>query len=56
MSGDNDYLPLIEELKRRGKLVYLAFHEDAEIDPRLVRAADSYRAIAFDSFGVEPIK
>jgi len=48
VAGDSDYLPLIEEVKRLGKLVLLAFHSDTTIYPELIIAADFFKGIVFD--------
>lgn len=50
LAGDADYLPLINEIKRIGKLVYLVFHEDAIVDENLIRAADLYEGISIHRF------
>lgn len=48
ITGDADYLPVIEEIKRQGKLVYLVFIESTKIDPKLIMAADMFETIPED--------
>lgn len=50
IAGDADYLPLINEVKRIGKLVYLVFHEDAIVNEDLIRAVDLYERISIRRF------
>ena len=40
--GDGDYVPLIEEVKRQGKVVYLVFFKEEGLNEALWLAADSY--------------
>jgi hypothetical protein len=42
IAGDGDYVPLIAEVKRLGKVVYLAFFEECGLSPDLRLAADNY--------------
>jgi uncharacterized LabA/DUF88 family protein len=44
VTGDGDYLPVVEEVKRFGKRVVLAFfeHSEAGLSPELRRAADEF--------------
>ncbi len=42
IAGDGDYVPLIEEVKRQGKVVYLVFFEDEGLNKDLWMAADFY--------------
>jgi uncharacterized LabA/DUF88 family protein len=43
VSGDGDFLPVVEELKRLGKWIVLAFFgEEGGLNPKLRRAADQY--------------
>ena len=42
IAGDGDYVPLITEVKRLGKVVYLAFFEEFGLSPELRLAADNY--------------
>ena len=41
IAGDADYVPLVEEVKRFGKVVYLAFWEEG-LSPELHMASDHY--------------
>ena len=43
IAGDGDYVPLVEEVKRLGKLVYLCFFEGQSLSPALKLASDRYR-------------
>jgi uncharacterized LabA/DUF88 family protein len=43
-AGDGDYVPLVNEVKRMGKVVYLAFFEQRCLSDKLALAAD----ITFD--------
>jgi uncharacterized LabA/DUF88 family protein len=47
VAGDGDYIPLVEEVKRRGKRVHVAFI-DASMSPNLKLASDRF----FDLSGV----
>jgi uncharacterized LabA/DUF88 family protein len=40
VSGDGDYVPVVEEIKRLGKRVVVAFFTDEGLNPELRRAAD----------------
>ena len=40
--GDGDYIPLVEEVKRLGKLVYVAFFDDDTVSDDLKMAADRF--------------
>jgi uncharacterized LabA/DUF88 family protein len=42
VAGDGDYVPLVEEVKRLGKLVYVWFFADEGLSPRLRLAADLF--------------
>lgn len=42
VAGDADYVPLVEEVKRRGKIVFLWFFEQSGLSPELRRAADVF--------------
>ncbi|MFQ6674484.1 MAG: NYN domain-containing protein [Fidelibacterota bacterium] len=42
IAGDGDYVPLVEEIKRLGKVVYLSFFEKEGLNQELRLAADSY--------------
>jgi uncharacterized LabA/DUF88 family protein len=42
IAGDGDYVPLVEEVKRLGKVVYLVFFEKEGLSPDLHMAVDSY--------------
>jgi uncharacterized protein (TIGR00288 family) len=44
VAGDADYVPLVEEVKRRGKMVILWFFEGSGLSPELRRAADVFEA------------
>ena len=41
-AGDGDYVPLVEEVKRFGKRVHVAFFEGNGMSPHLKRASDSF--------------
>jgi NYN domain len=41
VAGDGDYIPLVREVKRRGKLVYLAFFEREGLNPELKLESDA---------------
>lgn len=45
VSGDGDYVPVVEELKRMGKIVIVAFYPEQGLNPTLRRAADRFQAI-----------
>jgi uncharacterized LabA/DUF88 family protein len=42
VAGDGDYLPVVEEVKRLGKLVYVWFFENEGLNPHLKLAADNF--------------
>jgi uncharacterized LabA/DUF88 family protein len=42
VAGDGDYLPLVEEVKRMGKNVSVAFLEGSGLSPKLKLASDSF--------------
>jgi hypothetical protein len=42
IAGDGDYVPLVEEVKRQGKAVYLWFFEQEGLNPALRLAADRF--------------
>lgn len=42
IAGDGDYVPLVEEVKRLGKLVYVWFFEKEGLSPALRLAADRF--------------
>lgn len=44
MAGDGDYTPLVEEVKRRGRIVYVAFFsgEGSGLSPELRLSADAF--------------
>jgi hypothetical protein len=42
VAGDGDYVPLVEEVKRTGKHVYVAFLETHGLSPGLKLAADEF--------------
>jgi hypothetical protein len=42
LAGDADYIPLVDEVKRRGKVVYVAFFGDSGLSPEVVRASDTF--------------
>ncbi len=42
VAGDGDYVPLVEEVKRLGKLVYLWFFAEAGLNPKLRLASDHF--------------
>jgi len=42
VAGDGDYVPLVEEVKRLGKIVYLCFFEHEGLSPHLRRSADEF--------------
>jgi uncharacterized LabA/DUF88 family protein len=45
ISGDGDYVPLVSEVKRLGKVVYVAFFEDSGLNPELRLSADLFADI-----------
>jgi len=48
VTGDADYLPVIEEIKRQGKILYLVFLEKVEMDQNLILSADMFETIPSD--------
>ncbi len=40
VAGDGDYIPMVEEVKRLGKIVYVSFFEKHGLNPRLKLASD----------------
>ena len=42
IAGDGDYVPVVEELKRLGKVLYLAFYEGYGLSPELHMASDHF--------------
>lgn len=46
VAGDGDYVPLVEEVKRLGKLVYVLFFADQGLHPKLQMAADLFYNLA----------
>ena len=42
IAGDGDYVPLVQEVKRLGKVVYLEFFEHCGLSPDLHLAADLF--------------
>jgi len=45
ISGDGDYVPLVTEVKRLGKVVCVAFFEDSGLNPELRLSADAFADI-----------
>ena len=45
ISGDGDYVPLVEQVKRFGKPVFVWFFEDEGLNPKLKLASDWFRDI-----------
>ena len=45
VAGDEDYVPLVEAVRRDGLLVYVWFVPDG-VSPKLARAADRYSDIS----------
>ncbi len=45
ISGDGDYVPLVSEVKRLGKVVCVAFFEDSGLNPELRLSADAFADI-----------
>jgi uncharacterized LabA/DUF88 family protein len=48
VAGDGEYVPLVQELKRLGKIVYVVFYGNQGTDAQLRRASDKF--IAIDDF------
>jgi uncharacterized LabA/DUF88 family protein len=42
VAGDGDYVPVVEEVKSLGKVVYVSFFEKEGLNPELRRAADFF--------------
>ena len=42
IAGDGDYVPLVEEVKRLGKRVYLLFFQEEGLNPALRLASDEF--------------
>jgi len=42
VAGDADYIPLVEEVKRHGKVVYVVFFRSEGLSPELRRSADKF--------------
>lgn len=42
VAGDADYVPLLDEVKRLGKLTYVAFLENHGLNPDLRLVADEF--------------
>jgi len=42
VAGDGDYLPVVEEVQRLGKLVFLLFFENEGLNAKLKLAADNF--------------
>jgi uncharacterized LabA/DUF88 family protein len=42
VAGDGDYVPLVSEIKRLGKLVYVAFFPQEGLNEELRRASDGF--------------
>jgi uncharacterized LabA/DUF88 family protein len=42
VAGDSDYVPLINEVKRLGKVVYVVFFQNYGLSPELHLAADMF--------------
>jgi len=45
VAGDGDYIPLVQEVKRLGKLVSVMFFEDEGFNPELRRVADQFHPL-----------
>lgn len=45
VAGDGDYVPVIEEIRRLGKIVYVAFFEESGLSPNLRLASDFFFAM-----------
>jgi uncharacterized LabA/DUF88 family protein len=45
VAGDGDYLPLVREVQRLGKRVYVAFFESSGLNPELSLVADGFHAL-----------
>jgi uncharacterized LabA/DUF88 family protein len=42
VAGDGDYVPLVEEVKRQGRNVFVAFFKENGLSPELLLAADDF--------------
>ena len=42
VAGDGDYVPLVEEVKRLGRLVFCVFFKGEGLSPKLRRACDDF--------------
>jgi uncharacterized LabA/DUF88 family protein len=42
VAGEGDYLPVVQEVQRLGKLVFLLFFENEGLNPKLKLAADNF--------------
>jgi uncharacterized LabA/DUF88 family protein len=51
VAGDADYVPVVEELKRLGKLVYIWFFAQEGLHPDLRLAADYFKDLTEDLVG-----
>jgi uncharacterized LabA/DUF88 family protein len=58
VAGDGDYVPLVNEVKRLGKVVYVIFFKDTGFNRNLALAADAFFAIddAFIHFFEHPFR
>jgi hypothetical protein len=54
VAGDGDYVPLVEEVKRLGKVVYVCFFRGSGLNENLMLAADTFFII--DDFFFEQWK
>lgn len=45
IAGDGDYVPMVEEVKRLGKVVCIVFFSNAGLSPRLRLAADQFAEV-----------
>jgi uncharacterized LabA/DUF88 family protein len=43
-AGDGDYVPLVEEVKRLGKVVYLSFFDGEPLNDKLMYSSDTFHA------------
>jgi uncharacterized LabA/DUF88 family protein len=46
VAGDADYVPLVEEIKRLGKVVHVLFFKSHGLSPELRRSADAFEDIS----------
>jgi uncharacterized LabA/DUF88 family protein len=42
VAGDGDYVPVVNEIKRQGKIVLILFFRDFGLNPKLRLAADAF--------------